>query len=57
MGTEYGSAFKEAAKLGSLIMPLLVIGGLLLLWVLIVVICLYVGQGYEAPLGGIILLH
>lgn len=57
MGTEYASAFKEAAKLGSLIMPLLVIGGLLLLWACIVIICLYLGPEYAAPLSGITLAH
>jgi hypothetical protein len=57
MGIGYVSVVKDAAKLGGLLMPLLVISGLLLIWVLIVVICLYLGNGYEAPLGGNILLR
>lgn len=57
MGSGYTSVVKDAAKLRSLIMPLLVICGLLLLWVLIVVICLYMGQGLDSHLGGTILLH
>lgn len=57
MGIGYVSVVKDAAKLGGLLMPLLVISGLLLIWVLIVVICLYLGHGYEAPLGGNILLR
>jgi len=57
MGTGYISAVKDAAKLGELLMPLLVICGLLLLWVLIVVICLFLGQGLDTPLHGNILIH
>ncbi len=57
MGSGYTSVVKDAAKLGSLIMPLLVICGLLALWVLIVIICLYMGQGWDSQLGGTVLLH
>ncbi|BAI61103.1 hypothetical protein MCP_1031 [Methanocella paludicola SANAE] len=57
MGSGYISVVRDAAKLGSLIMPLLVICGLLLLWVVIVIICLYMGQGLDPQLGGTILLH
>jgi len=57
MGTGYISAVKDAAKLGELLMPLLVICGLLLLWVLIVVICLFLGQGLDMPLHGNVLIH
>ena len=57
MGTGYISVVKDAAKLGSLLMPILVICGLLLLWVLIVVICLFLGQGLDTTLYGNILIH
>ena len=45
---------KNAAMLGSLLLPILVIGGLLLLWVAIVVVCLNFGQIYP---GGNMLIH
>ncbi|HTY91975.1 MAG TPA: hypothetical protein VMC84_12435 [Methanocella sp.] len=51
------SVVKDATKLGGLLMPLLVIFGLLVLWVLIVVICLFLGQGLDVPLYGNILIH
>jgi hypothetical protein len=57
MGSEYTSVVKGAEKLGSLLMPLLVICGLLMLWVVIVIICLYMGQGWDSQLGGTILVH
>ncbi len=57
MGSEYTSVVKYAVKMGSLLMPFLVICGLLALWVVIVVICLYMGQGWDSQLGGTILLH
>ena len=57
MGIGYTSVVKDAAKLSGLLMPLLVICGLLLIWVLIVVICLLLGQGLDTPLYGNILIH
>jgi hypothetical protein len=36
---------KNAARLGGLISPILVIGGLLLMWVDIVLVCLNFGLG------------
>ena len=57
MGTGYISVVKDAVRLSGLLMPLLVICGLLLLWVLIVVICLFLGQGLGAPFHGNVLIH
>jgi len=57
MGIGNMSVVKDATKLGGLLMPLLVIFGLLVLWVLIVVICLFLGQGLDVPLYGNILIH
>ncbi len=45
---------ENAARLGGLLLPLMVIGGLLLLWVAIVIVCLNVGQIYP---GGNVLIH
>jgi len=57
MGIGYISVFKNAVKMSELLMPLLVICGLLLLWVLIVVVCLFLGQGLDMPLNGNVLIH
>ncbi len=45
MGLESVLTAKNAAKLGGLVSPILVIGGLLLLWVAIVLVCLNFGLG------------
>jgi hypothetical protein len=57
MGIGYVSVLKHAVKLGGLLMPFLVIGGLLLLWALIVIVCLNFGPLSASLLGGNILLH
>jgi len=57
MGIGYISVVKNAVKMSELLMPLLVICGLLLLWVLIVVVCLFLGQGLDMPLHGNVLIH
>ncbi len=45
---------RNAVRLGGLLLPILVIGGLLLLWVAIVIVCLNFGQAYP---GGNLLIH
>ncbi len=45
---------KNAVRLGGLLLPILVIGGLLLLWVAIVIVCLNFGQAYA---GGNLFIH
>ena len=57
MGTGYISVVKDAVRLSGLLMPLLVIGALLLLWVVIVAICLFLGQGLGVPSYGNVLIH
>ncbi len=57
MGLGYVSVVKNAAKLGNVLMPFLVICGLLAIWVLIVIICLWVGQVSALPIGGELLLQ
>jgi hypothetical protein len=37
---------KNVIRLGGLLLPILVIGGLLLLWVAIVIVCLNFGQAF-----------
>jgi hypothetical protein len=44
----------NAVRLGGLLLPILVIGGLLLMWVAIVIVCLNFGQAYS---GGNLLIH
>ncbi len=45
---------RNAVRLGGLLLPILVIGGLLLLWVAIVIVCLNFGQAYP---GGNLFIH
>jgi hypothetical protein len=44
----------NAVRLGGLLLPILVIGGLLLMWVAIVIVCINFGQAYP---GGNVLIH
>jgi hypothetical protein len=48
---------KNIVKEGGMLMPLMAIIGLLALWALIVILCLYLGQAYDPSLAGKILLH
>lgn len=57
MGIGYESFVRDAARLGNMVLPMLVIVGLLALWAMIVVVCLLLGQGLDWPLYGATIAH